>query len=93
MCMDLGICVDRINVTYHAIHKFFMWKDCEKETRYKHSYMHCTKKATIHHVTTMLVTSKNVIFPGYNHLLTTGTDDPTLWLSPERWRVKGHEYW
>ena len=31
----------------------------------------------------MLATSKNVLFPGHNHLLTTGTDDPTLWLSPE----------
>ena len=39
---------------------------------------HCTKKATIHQVTTMLTTSKNVIFPGHNHLLTTGIDDPTL---------------
>ena len=36
------------------------------------------KKATIHQVTTMLATSEN------NHLLTTGTDNPTLWLSPER---------
>ena len=42
------------------------------------------KKATIHQVTTLLATSKNVLFPGHNHLLTTGTDDPTLWLSPER---------
>ena len=25
------------------------------------------KKATIHQVTTMLATSKNVIFPGHNH--------------------------
>ena len=33
------------------------------------------KKATIHQVTTMLATSKNVIFPGHNHLLTTDTDD------------------
>ena len=32
------------------------------------------KKATIHQVTTMLATSKNVPFPGHNHLLTTGTD-------------------
>ena len=37
----------------------------------------CTK-ATIHQVTTMLATSKNVLFPGHNPLLTTGTDDPTL---------------
>ena len=26
----------------------------------------------------MLATSKNVLFPSHNHLLTTGTDDPTL---------------
>ena len=32
------------------------------------------KKATIHQVTTMLATSKNVLFPGHNHLLTTHTD-------------------
>ena len=43
------------------------------------------KEATIHQVTTMQATSKNVLFPGHNYLLTTSTDDPTLWLSPERW--------
>ena len=42
------------------------------------------KKSTIHQVTTMLATSKNILFLGNNHLLITGTDDPTLWLSPER---------
>ena len=31
----------------------------------------------------MLSTSKNVLFSGHNHLLTTGADDPTLWLLPE----------
>ena len=36
------------------------------------------KKVTIHQVTTMLSTSKNVLFPGYNHLLTIGADDLTL---------------
>ena len=39
------------------------------------------KKATIHQLTTMISTSKNVLFPGHNHLLTTGhsgVDDPTL---------------
>ena len=40
----------------------------------------------------MLATSKNVLFPGHNHLLTTGTDDPTLWLLPKHQRVKGHQY-
>ena len=33
------------------------------------------KKATIHQLTT----SKNVLFPGHNHLLTTGADDPSLY--------------
>ena len=36
---------------------------------------HCAKKATIHQVTTMLATSKNVLYPGHNHLLTTGADN------------------
>ena len=40
------------------------------------------KKATIYHLTTMLSTSKNVLFPGHNHLLTTGADDPSPELSP-----------
>ena len=39
---------------------------------------------TIHQVTTILATSKNVLYPGHNHLLTTSTDDPTVRLSPER---------
>ena len=34
------------------------------------------KKPTIHQVTTMLATSKNVLFPGHNHLPTTSTDNP-----------------
>ena len=33
---------------------------------------------TIHQLTTMLVTFKNVLFPGHNHLLTTVADDPSL---------------
>ena len=36
------------------------------------------KKATIHQLTIMLSTSKNVLFPGHNHLLTTSDDDLTL---------------
>ena len=45
------------------------------------------KKNTINQATTMLATSKNIPFPGHNHMLTTGTDDLTLWLSLERQRV------
>ena len=50
------------------------------------------KKATIHKATTMLATSENVLCPSLNHLLTTGTDDPMLWLSSERQWAKGHQY-
>ena len=42
------------------------------------------QKATIHQVTTMLATTKNVVFPSHNHLLTTVTNDLTLWSSPKR---------
>ena len=42
------------------------------------------QKATIHQLTTMLVSYKNVIFPDHNHLLTSSADDPILWLSPEQ---------
>ena len=34
------------------------------------------KQAIVHQVTTMLATSKYVLFPGHNYLLTTGPDDP-----------------
>ena len=40
----------------------------------------------------MLATSKNVLFPGHNHLLTTGTDDPSLAGAQAIIKVKGHEY-
>ena len=38
----------------------------------------------------MLATSRKVLYPGHNHLLTTVTDDQTFGLSPERQLVKGH---
>ena len=40
--------------------------------------VYCAKKPNIHQVITMLATSENVLFPGHNHLLTSGTDDPSL---------------
>ena len=46
-----------------------------------------TQKNTIHHVTTMLATSENVLFLGHNHLLTTGADDPTLIMARAQARV------
>ena len=37
------------------------------------------QKVTIHQVITMLASSENPLFPSHNHLLTTGTDDPTVY--------------
>ena len=50
------------------------------------------KKPIIHQVTTMLATSKNVVFPGHNHLLTTGTDDLLLAGSQAIIIVSDHQY-
>ena len=44
------------------------------------------KKATIHQLNSMLSTSRNVLFTGHNHLLTTGTDDLTFLLLLESQR-------
>ena len=38
----------------------------------------------------MLATSKNVLFPDHNHLLTTGTDDPTDYRLSTRWLLPGN---
>ena len=41
----------------------------------------------------MLATSKNELFPGHSHLLTTGTDDLTLIIAwAQASKVKGHHY-
>ena len=40
-------------------------------------------KSHYRQVTTVLATSKHILFPDHNHLLTTGIDDPSLKLSPE----------
>ena len=55
-------------------------------------YPSLRKKATNHQVTTLLDTSKNVLFPGHNHLLTTGTDDLSLAGAWEIIKVSGHQY-
>ena len=63
-------------ITLFCIQKFFVHI-------YSLCYARTCEKNTIHQVTTMLATSKNILFPDHNHLLTTGTDDLTLSLSPE----------
>ena len=40
----------------------------------------------------MLHTSKNVLFPGHNQLLTTGTDDPSLAGAWAIIKISGHQY-
>ena len=50
------------------------------------------RKAAIHPVTTMLATSKNVLFPGHNHLLTTGADDPSLAGTCAIIKILGHQH-
>ena len=47
------------------------------------------KKKTIHQVTTLLATSKDILFPGHNQLLTTSADD--LALDHLHWRSANHQ--
>ena len=42
--------------------------------------------------TAMIATSKNVLFPGHNHLLTTSTDDPSFVGTQVIIKVSGHQY-
>ena len=58
-----------------------------------HITSHWAKKnPTMHQVTTMLATSKNVLFPGHNQLLTTGADDPSLAGARAIIKVSGHQH-
>ena len=41
------------------------------------------QKAIIHQLNTMLANSQNALLPGHNHLLATGTEDLTLYISPK----------
>ena len=40
----------------------------------------------------MLATSKYVLFPGHNHMLTTGADDPSLAGARTIIKVSGHQH-
>ena len=51
------------------------------------------QKATIHQVTIMPATSKNVLFTGHNNLLTTCTDNPSLTGARAIIKVPGFQYW
>ena len=41
----------------------------------------------------MLTTSNNVLFPGHNHLLASGTDDSSPAGAQAIIKVSGHQYW
>ena len=65
----------------HLLHLKVMFTSCPysvEEIKDAETMIYYYAKNTIHQVTTMLATSKNVPFPGHNHLLTTSTDDPSL---------------
>ena len=49
------------------------------------------KKVTIHQLSIMLSPLKNGIFPGHNHLLTTGAVDPSFG-AQAMIKVKGHQH-
>ena len=57
-------------VTVHSLYSHPFDTSCEITS--------LREKATIHQVTTIVATSKNVLFSGPNHLLTASTYDPTL---------------
>ena len=56
-------------------------------------YQNTLHKVTMHQVITMLATSKNVLFPSHNHMLTTGTDDTSRAGALVLIKVSDHQYW
>ena len=40
----------------------------------------------------MLTAYKNVVFPGHSHLLTTGTDEPSLTSAWTMIKMSGHQW-
>ena len=69
----------RFDTCYHVIGDFNMIEKREKNQT--QTGLSLCKKAIIHQVTTILATSKNVLFPDHNHLLTPGADHPSIHLS------------
>ena len=50
------------------------------------------KKATIHQLSIILSISKDVLFPGPNHLLTPGAVDPSLADAQAIIKILGHQH-
>ena len=72
--------VPALQLGVSTVHVFLIWMNTLR------------KEATIHQVITMLAASKKVLFPGHNHLLTTGTDDPSLACAQVIIKVSAHQY-
>ena len=74
-----GLCILGLEIiTNWCLFSFFDWLPDVSDN---YGLDHCFtrgRSATIHQVTIMPSISKNVFFPGHNHLLTTGADDSLL---------------
>ena len=70
-----------LGLSPHHTKSLNLWADKHTSTQGSSNVWNVSldKKATIHQLTTMLSTSKNVLFPGQNHLITSGADDPSLY--------------
>ena len=55
----------------------------------QHPIHHTHPKNPIHQVTTLLATSKDILFPGHNHLLTTSAS--YLAIDHLHWRSANHQ--
>ena len=79
-----GLCI-ALHTLYHLVWSYLLGQ----KKRLAFETLH--KKATKNQLSSMVATSKNVLSPGHNHLLTTGADDPSLKLLPEHqwgWQLK-----
>ena len=73
-----------------SLELYLVWKYCSF-TFHLRRWVYVIRRAILYNLTVQKShhppgnhhAPKNVLFPGHNHLLTTGTDDPTFWLSPK----------
>ena len=82
-----GFCLGRVRLPWQQSIWWLERKICEYSLRALRK-----KKATTHQVTTMLATSRDFLFPGYNLLLTTVTDEPSLAGAQAIIKVSGHQH-
>ena len=71
-----GYVCDRRKPIKHLNDCWMGWKFLNDKYHKETGVLYTAQKATIHQVTTMQATSKNILFPGHNHLLTTSAHHP-----------------